>query len=50
MTGTSTRSPEVAVFNDKLIDIMKKYGLAGLAPLGAAGIGAGQPQQPQQGL
>ena len=43
-------SSNYVVFDPKIIDIMKKYGLAGLAPLGAAGIGAGQPQQPQQGL
>jgi len=45
MTGKSTRSPEVAVFNDKLIDIMRKYGIAGLAPLAGAGALQQQPQQ-----
>ena len=30
---------EVAVFDDAIIDILRKYGLAGL-PAGAAGMGA----------
>ena len=42
-------SSNYVIFNDKLIDIMRKYGLAGLAPLAGAGAIAGQPQgQPQQ--
>jgi len=48
IAGKSTRSPEVAVFDPALIDIMRKYGLAGLAPL--AGYGAmqqGQQPSPQ---
>jgi hypothetical protein len=48
--AAGTGSSNYVVFDPKIIDIMKKYGLAGLAPLGAAGIGAAQPQQPQQGL
>jgi len=40
-----TGSRNYVVFNDKLIDIMRKYGLAGLAPLAGYGAMAGQDQQ-----
>lgn len=37
-------SRNYVVFDDKLIDIMRKYGIVGAAPLAALGISA-QPQQ-----
>ena len=38
-------SRNYVVFDDKLLDIMRKYGLAGLAPLAGYGAMAGQDQQ-----
>ena len=43
--GAGQGSSNYVVFNDKLIDIMRKYGLAGLAPLAGYGAMAGQDQQ-----
>ena len=44
--GTGAGTSNYVVFNDKLIDILKKYGLAGM--LGGGGAGAAmQQQQPQ---
>ena len=40
-------SSNYVVFNPAIIDIMKKYGLAGLAPAGAAAYGAAQQDQQQ---
>lgn len=45
ITGTSTRSPEIAVYNDKLIDVLRKYGLVGfMAPPILAGAANEQKQ------
>lgn len=42
--GAGEGSRNYVVFDDKLIDIMRKYGIVGAAPLAALGISA-QPQQ-----
>ena len=41
------RSSNYVVFNPGIVDIMKKYGLAGLAPAGAAAYGAAQQDRQQ---
>jgi len=40
--GAGEGSSNYVVFDDKLIDIMKKYGLAGAVPTGLMGLGAAQ--------
>jgi hypothetical protein len=48
--GAGAGTHNYVVFSDKIIDILKKYGLAGLGLLGAGGLGAAaMPNQAQAG-
>jgi hypothetical protein len=43
-----TPTSNYVVFNDKLIDILKKYGIAGLAPAGMGALAAQDQYQPEE--